>query len=452
MSTYSRITNAASIAAAAGRAALDAAVATWAKRSATAERDLTIPAPWQERDPAILGNRLTPTALASIIRARNEGAFQQWTDLGTEFLSGKNPHLVAQLGVRKTSVSETRFEVRAGKGSNGRGARRAATDFAELIERMKARQEWDATLGQIVSAEWWGRSLHEVLWSDDEAGFMAPERVAWVHPRRLSYACPINDPDPWTIRLHDPDDPSSPFSGSYGVPISVWHPDKFILHETQPLGVHRTGEGLFAGVVWYLLMYEWSWRDLMALIELLGRPGVIGYFSAGGAKSATPQQGVVKFDGARSSTADEVTALSAVVRGVSGSLRAVLSDTTRVEPLKYDTASTPLQLEAIKHIEGLLSKAVNGTTGVTDIVSGSRASQEVAWMQSLTFWRYDVRRVCGWLGDLARRMVAANPGRYGVNCPSPVIWSPDVEKPEPKTDAQKKTDPAADAATQDAAA
>lgn len=131
-----------------------------------------------------------------------------------------------------------------------------------------------------------------------------------------------------------------------------------------------------------------------------------------------------------------------VVRSVSGSLRAVLSDTTRVEPLKYDTVSSPLQLEAIKHIEGLLSKAINGTTGVTDIVAGSRAAQEVAWMQSLTYWRADVRRVCGWLGDLARRMVAANPGRYGVRCPAPVVWSPDTERAEPTTDAQKSGDPA----------
>lgn len=451
MNPISRITNAATFAAAAGRAALDAAVSTWAKRTAAAERDVTIPAPWQERDPHILGNRLTPTTLAGIIRDRNDGNFQAWTDLGTEFLSGKNPHLLSQLGVRRTSVSETRFEVRAGKGSNGRGARRAADDFAALIDRWKARQEWEGLVGQITAAEWWGRSLHELLWSD-EAGLMAPEHAVWVHPRRLSYACAINDPDPWALRIHDPDDPQSPFSGLYGVPISNWHPDKFVLHETQPLGVHKTGEGLFAGVVWYLLMYEWSWRDLMALIELLGRPGVIGYFSAGGAKSASPTLGQSKFDGARNSSADEVTALNNVVRSVSGSLRAVLSDTTRVEPLKYDTAATPLQLEAIKHIEGLLSKAVNGTTGVTDIVAGSRASQEVAWMQSLTYWRYDVRRACGWFGDVARRMVAANPGRYGLNCPTPVVFSPDVEKPEAKTTSQKKTDPAAtDAATQDAA-
>lgn len=439
---FSRLTGAVAGVAAAGRAAYDAAVTTWAARSAAKEHDVTIPPPWQERDPAILGNRLTPTALAGMIRNRNAGAFQEWTDLGTEFLGGKNPHLVAQLGVRKASVSETRFEVRPGVGSNGQGARRAARDFAELVERWRARQEWDLVLGQVVGAEFWGRSLHELLWSD-EAGVMAPERVAWVHPRRLSYACPINDPDPWTIRIHDPDDFSSPFSGAYGVPISRWHRDKFILHETAPLGVQKTGEGLLAGVIWYLVMYEWSWRDLMALIELLGRPGVIGYYAAGGAKAAARGDSL-KHDGPRNATGDEVTALTGAVRSVSGSLRAVLSDTTRVEPLKFDTTATPLQLEAIKHIEGLISKIVNGTTGVTDIVAGSRASQEVAWMQSLTYWRYDVRRVCGWFGDLARRMVAANPGRYGLTCPPPVIWSPDTERPEPKTDAEKKADPAGD--------
>ena len=438
-SPFNRIASAASGVAAAGRAALDAAVSTWAARSAAKESAVTIPQPWQERDPAILGNRLTPAALAALIRDRNAGAFQAWTDLGTEFLSGKNPHLVAQLGVRKASVCETRFEVRPGKGSNGQGARRAARDFADLVERWKARQEWDQLIAQVVMAEWWGRSLHELLWSD-ESGVMAPERVVWVHPRRLSYACAFNDPEPWALRLHDPDDPTSPFSGAYGVPITRWHADKFILHETAPLGVQRTGEGLLAGIVWFLLMYEWSWRDLMALVELLGRPGVIGYFAAGGAKAAE-RGGVVKHDGPQNATADDVVALTAAVRSVSGSLRAVLSDRTRVEPLKFDAAATPLQLEAIRHIEASVSKAINGTTGVTDIVAGSRAAQEVAWMQSLTFWRYDVRRVCGWFGDLARRMVAANPARYGLGCPAPVVWSPDTERPESTTPADGATTP-----------
>lgn len=451
--TFSRITSTATAVAAAGRAAYDAASSTWARRTAANEKTITVPAPYQERDPAILGNRLTPQYMAALIRDRNAGNFQAWTDLGAEFLSGKNPHLVAQLGVRKTSVSETRFDVRPGKGSNAQGAKRAARDFLELMDRWRARQEFDALLQQVTAAEWWGRSLHEILWSD-EAGPMTPERLAWVHPRRLSYACALGDPEPWTIRLHDPDDPMSPFAGPYGVPITRWHPDKFILHETSPLGVQKTGEGLFAGCVWFLLMYEWSWRDLMALIELLGRPGVIGYYNAGGAKSADRGGSALKFDGARNANADEITNLTGAVRAVSGSLRAVLSDTTRVEPLKYDTASTPLQLEAIKHIEALVSKVVNGTTGVTDIVAGSRAAQEVAWMQSLTFWRYDVRRVCGFMGDLARRMVAANPSRYGLGCPAPVVFSPDTE-PKPVEPAAKpqadKTDPAGSAPADGAA-
>lgn len=413
------------------------------KRSASAEKGLTIPAPWQERDPAILGNRLTPAVLASIIRQRNEGFFQPWIDLGAEFLSGKNPHLVTQLGIRRASVAETRIEIRAGEGSNQRGARRAAEDFKALLKRWKARQEYELVLGQVVAAEWWGRSLHEIDWTDQNAGFMAPERALWVHPRRLSYACPLGDPEPWTIRLHDPDDPTSPFYGLYGVPISNWHPDKFVLHETAPLNVHKTGEGLLAGVIWFLLMYEWDWRDLMALIELLGRPGTIGYYNAGGAKSATRDAKQLRGDGVRDASPDEVNALVAAVRSAGGSLRAVLADTTRVEPLQHGQRATPLQLEAIKHIEQLISKIISGSTGVTDIVPGARASHEVAWMQSLTFWRYDVRRWCAWLMDIAARMVRANPGRYGVNCPPPEAWSPDLERPDPTTDAEKANDPAA---------
>lgn len=431
-------------------AGFSAAVSAWTKRPATA-RNLTIPAPWQERDPSILGNRLTPTVLAGIIRERNEGNFQRWIDLGAEFLGGKNPHLLTQLGVRRASVSETTFGVRPGKGSNAQGARRAAKDFDALLSRWKARQEWDSTLAQVTMAEWWGRSLHELLWSD-ESGIMCPERVAWVHPRRLSYACPIGDLEPWVIRIHDQDDPTSPFYGAYGVPITRYHPDQFILHETTPIGVHRTGEGLFSGGVWYLLMYEWSWRDLMALIELLGRPGVIGYYAAGGAKA---DGALKKYNGERNASPDEVDALVSVVRSVSGSLRAALADTTRVETLQHGQKATPLQLDAIQHIEALLSKLVNGTTGVTDIVAGSRAAQEVAWMQSLTYWRYDVRRACGWLSDLARRMVAANPGRYGLGCPTPEVFSPDIERPTADvkpTNAAGKTDKPSDAPAQDEAA
>jgi len=448
MNLFTRITGAV---AAGATALVDAAVASWAESRPTAAgavlsareggEEVAHPAPYQERDPHILGNRLTPARLAAIIARRNEGHFQDWIDLGAEFLSGKNPHLLTQLGVRRASVAETRLQVRPGKGTNRQGAGRAARDFEDLLERWKARQEFEPVLAQVTMAEWWGRSLHELLWTDAEAGFMAPEHALWIHPRRLSYACPLGDPEPWTIRLHDPDDWTSPFSGPYGKPITLWHPDKFVLHETVPLGVHKTGEGLFAGVIWYLVMYEWDWRDLMALVELLGRPAVIGYYNAGGAKA---DGSLAKTNGDHKASQEQIAALDRVVKQMSGSLRAALADTTRVEALQHGQRATPLQLEVAKHIEALISKALNGTTGVTDIVAGSRAAQQVAWQQSLTFWRYDVRRVCGWLRDVAGRMVRAHPRRYGLGCPVPEVFAPEIESaPSGTTGAE---DPAKEAA------
>ena len=129
----------------AGRAAYTAARNTLGWGAPDRQRDTritapaqTIPAPWQERDPAILGDRLTPTVMAAAIHDRNVGNFRVWTDVVAEIMT-KNPHLITQLGVRRASVSETRFLVRPGEGSNGRAARRAAADFEALVKRWHAR-------------------------------------------------------------------------------------------------------------------------------------------------------------------------------------------------------------------------------------------------------------------------------------------------------------------------
>lgn len=400
---------------------------------------LAVPPPYQERDPAILGNRLTPARLAATIQARNEGRFQEWIDLGGEFLQ-KNPHLLTQLLTRTGSVVETRFEVRPGKGSNQQAARRAAAECESLFARWQQRQAhgWNDFVVEVTRAEWWGRSLHEIVWLQDGA-LVSPEFLVGINPRRLSYYCPRGEPEPWTLRLHDPDDFESPFFGPVGTPLTRFHPDKFLLHQPRPLGVGLTGEGLFSGVVWHLLMYEWSWRDLMALIELLGRPAHVGYYAAGGAKDATRGAGT-KFDGERNASSEEITALRRAVSSVSSSLRAVLADTTRVEPLRYDNRATPLQREALEHLEALLSKAINGTTGVTDLVAGARAAHDTAFRQSLTFWRYDVRRVCACTNEIFARFLRANPDRFGATCPAPVLWSPDLEPVNPTAPAPTSGD------------
>lgn len=454
MSLFERITTAAS---AGATAAIDAAVDVWmAGRPGSAAtpaetapsqvpnelvRALTQPAPYQERDPAILGNRLTPGLLAALIFQRNSGWMQAWIDLGGEFLQ-KNPHLVSQLGIRRDSVVETRFEVRPGKGSNQQAARKAAKacEAMHTVWQRRPKQSWADLVAQITSAVWWQRSLHEVMWQRDGREILI-DHCAWVHPRRLSYAAPYGDPDPWALRLHDPDDPLSPFSGAYGTPITEFHPDKFLEHSASPLGLQPTCDGLFAGAVWYLLMYEWSWRDLMALIELLGRPAHIGYYNAQGAKAANPVPGTTKMDGPRIASDAEIEKLRRVVHGVSGSLRDVLADTTRVEPLRYDQRNSPLQREAIEHLERLISKLINGADSISDLRPGARAAQQVMYAQSFTFWRADVRRVITTVNSLFARYVAANPGMFPANTPAPELWSPDLEASRGQTTNPTDKDP-----------
>ncbi len=385
------------------------------------------PAPPTERDPAVLGNRLTPALLAALIAQRNQGWMQPWIDLGGEFLQ-KNPHLVSQLAIRRESVVETRFEVRVGRGPSSLAASKAAEACDAVLRAWQSRptHAWSDLVAHLTSAVWWQRSVHEVMWARDGRELRLDHLVA-VHPRRLSLAAPPGESDATALRLHDPDDPESPFSGPYGVPLSRFHADKFLVHTASPLGLQPTCDGLFAAAVWYLLMYEWSWRDLMALIELLGRPAHIGYYAAGGARAAHPTPGVAKPDGVRMATDAEVDKLRRVVMGISGSLRDVLADTTRVEPLRYDHDVTPLQRETLEHLERLLSKLVNGADSISDLRPGARAAQEVMYAQSFTFWRSDVRRVCAAVSWLFARYVAANPRLFPEGTPAPELWSPELD-------------------------
>lgn len=455
MSLFTRVTGAAR---AGATAALDAAARAWggldafAAPSSVSARSggqlvdvIAQPPPVTERDPAILGNRLTPAVMAAIIAQRNAGYTQAWIDLGGEFLQ-KNPHLVSQLAIRRESIVETEFVVRPGKGSNGRGAKKAAAACTELVERLQARTEasWSDLVAQLTAAVWWQRSCHEVLWVRD-GGEIVIDHLAPVHPRRLSYAAPYGDPAAHLLRIHDPDDPDSPFFGPWGTPIASFHPDKFLVHSTSPLGLQPSCDGLYAGAAWYLLMYEWCLRDLLALIELLGRPGHIGYYASGGAKAASAAasgQKVPQFDGERRlASADELAHLRRVVTGVSGSLREVLADTTRVEPLRYENRATPLQREAIEHLERLISKLINGADSISDLKAGARAAQQVMYAQSFTFWRSDVRRVCAVIRSLFARYLAANPDRFGVNCPVPELFSPDLLRSRGETTNPTEKDP-----------
>lgn len=383
--------------------------------SAARSEDVAIPAPWMDRDAGVLGNSVTPERLTQIITRRNEGYLRDWVDLA-DHARRTYPHLHTQLATRELSVVETEIEITAGEGGPAGRAAKARDACKDLLTTWE-RAGLETWVAEIVGAAYYPAGSHEITWMRD-GRLMVPARLSRVAERRLSYACDRYDPDPWALRIYDEGDPTSAFSGLYGEKLSRFHPDKFLVHEPRVAGQHRAAEGLFAVVCWFWLFGVWSWRDLMRFLETTGRQPVIGYYAAGGAKA---DGALIKTNGDRAASAQEIAAARAAVHSMSSALRAVLPDTVRLEALRFDTPTTPTQILTQNQVDTLISKAINGTSGVADIVAGSRASQEVAERATMTYWRADCRRVARVLTEVFRRFVRANPDFFGAGTASPVV-------------------------------
>ena len=381
--------------------------------------------PWVGRDATQFGANLTPALLQSLILERNSGHLTRWIDLCDE-MREKDPHLQSQLSLREESVVETEFEITPGLGSNQRAAMRAADAARELFSYWQQRsgptgeassaEQWVA---EWTSAKYYGRFAHELLWtkSDGELVLLGAERI---DPRRLSYACDRNDPRPWALRLHDQYAADSEYAGHYGVPIADLPPEKILACIPRVRGSQPVREGMASTLIWYLLFKVWSVRDVMALAEMIGRPPVAGYYLAGGAKADGERQ---RLNGAQAmATTEDIAALRKAVGAVSGSLRAVLPDTTRLETLDVkQNAGEPVQLQIAKLVDAYTSKVVTGVANLSDLQPGARAAVEAQERTTYTFWRSDVRNAARMFQRMLALYIRSNPQRFGEDCPLPIV-------------------------------
>lgn len=383
-------------------------------------RKVAVPGPYWDRDPAMLGNTLTPQRLTRILGERNEGYLQGWADLADECIE-HDPHLFSQLEIRAQSVVETEFGVQPGEGSNQKAAKRAAQFCTELVAHWQTREgegggleDW---LHEWVWGKFYGRSLHEQLWERD-GGVVLVEGLAHIDQRRLSLACDADDPDPWALRIWDADGvDQTPFSGIYGRKASEFGPDKFLAFEPSIRGSQKTREGLFSVVVWYDLFRTCSWRELMALQEMVSRPPVIAYYAAGGAKA---DGAVAQFNGQRQASKEERDAARKAIYAPTGALRALLPDTVRLDALRYSLPTTdPVPILTSRECEALISKAINGVANLSDLKAAARAAVESQERTSFTFWRADCRSIERLVGRIFGRIIRANPQRFGEGCPVP---------------------------------
>lgn len=405
MSLYSRLTTVAIGALEYAAARLRASPRDGQAADGGRGEDLAVPGPWTDRESDVLES-ITPEVLAQILRRRDEGDLEAWADLANK-ARRTYPHLHSQLLLREMGPQETEFEVVAGKGSSKVRAEYARDACEELFQEWQERG-WSRWTADIVGAKNFPASMQEVTW-ERFGGVVAPVNLTRLAERRLSYACDRFDPDPWALRLWDQNDPSSDFGALYGVKVNALHPDKFIVHEPRVVGGHQASEGHFAVTCWYWLFGVYSWKHLMALLETCGRPPVIGTYAAGGAQA---DGALKKSNGDRMATAEDIAIGRRAIAAMSGSLRAMIPDTVRLEALKFEIPPNPAQILTSDKVDALISKAINLTTGVTDIVAGARASHESADKRAMTPYRVDCRDV-GRVGtELFARFVRANPDRF----------------------------------------
>lgn len=384
---------------------------------------LTAPAPWTDRDVQVLGSAATPETITRIITNRNRGELRDWADLA-DAARRSFPVLHAELATREQSVQETDFDVVPGTGSNQRAARRAADACKALLTHWRAREDqadeygsWERWVAQWTAAAYYPLAADEVVWMRDGA-LVVPESCARIAERRLSLASDVYDPNPWAPRLLDDAQANSPFfRPPYGVRIDELHRDKIVLHRRRVVGGHQASEGLFAVLVWFWFFNTASWRDLMRLQEMLGVPPVVGYYAAGGAKEDGSSK---KMNGDRKATKQELDLARSTLQMMTGALRALLPDTITLETLKYDLPTSPVQLATSERIEKMVARVVNGTDGVSSIVPGSRAAQQVAAEQAMTPYRADCRYAARVATLLFARYVRANPDTFGASCPLPL--------------------------------
>lgn len=383
-------------------------------------RDVTHPGPYWDRDPAMLGNALTPQRLTSILADRNQGYLQAWADLADEMVE-HDPHLFSQLALRAQSVVETEFTVVPGEGTSKQKAKVAADACRELYTHWASREGEGGCLEdwqhEWVWGKFYGRSGHEILWTRD-GGAIAPEGLSLIGTRRLSLACDPADPDPWALRLWDADGiDQTRFSGQWGTKLSDLGADKVLAFEPRVRGAQKTREGLFAVIVWFELFRVWSWRELMALAEMVSRPPVIAYYAAGGARADGDTR---KMNGERYASPDEKAAAQRVVLAKTGALRALLPDTVRLEALRYSLPTTdPVPILTSRECEALVSKTIHGVANLSDLKAGARAAVEAQERTTYTFWRADCRSTTRLVTGLFARYVRANPQRFGEGCPVP---------------------------------
>jgi phage gp29-like protein len=379
-------------------------------------------APWPniDRYPTVLGTNLTLTYVSSVFRLAQTGYRREYVDVLDELVE-RDAHAFAVLSQRIVGVAGARFRFEPAKCDEPEieAAKTICDDVQRAIYALPERRQ---SFAALLWGIYYGVSAAEIQWSV-EGGRWTPERLHWVHSRRLAYP----DPRSWGVRIWDlgmvqnwstiGDDPTSKL---FGLAPSDF-PGKFIIHAPQLRGDYPTRDGLGREIAYWMAIKLMAARGFAAFVERFGKPWPLGYYRT------------TDEEHPRAATDDDKKIMDAALQGIgAGSLgSAVLPDSVKVTLDGPTSGALPAilpQAQLVTLCNAEISKAVLGQSDTVEAAAnGSRAATETRKAGTLELYRYDAGCLCDTLKrDLVWWFVHLNyPGQEHL-CPTPIL---DVEPP-----------------------
>jgi phage gp29-like protein len=304
-----------------------------------------------------VGSSLTPQYISGVLRRADDGQMDTLADMLDE-VRETDPHLHAVLFKREAQVAGAPWEIRPARRARAGKRRDKIVDFCtDVLENLPG---FGQTCAHLQSAVYHGRAGAENIWRRDGAR-MIIERIDPVHPRRLSYAA-LN----WKLHLWDASG-GTRFSNFPGVPIDEFPKGKFVVHTPRIRGGYPTREGLGRVLVWYSVFKRWTQRDWMALAEMAGRPGRVGYYGTG---SVDPAKGGMP----EASPQDQQLLEDALVMW-SSSVAVKLPDTVRLDFQSAVSGLHDMHKVLAEHCNSEISKGALGETLTTE--AGSKGARSL---------------------------------------------------------------------------
>lgn len=334
-----------------------------------------------------MADGLTPSKLASIFKAANEGDDFDLLTLAEE-MEEREPHYGSVLSTRKLAVEALPITVEEASEDT------KDLEIAEEIEKLTKTPQFEVAISDLLDGLGKGRSTIEIIWAKGEK--FTPD-FKWRDPRFFK---PSKD-DPNTLVVKDDDNED-------GIPIP---PFKFITHVPKLKTGKLSRSGLARLVAVSYMCKSFGLSDWMAFLELFGLPIRVGRYGSG-------------------TTEDDKKILKSAVASIGSDAAAIIPDSMRIEFIERASSANGDQVfsRLAEWLDKQISKAVLGQTATTEGTAGKLGSDDAQENVRIDLIRADAKQLSRTLNSqLVKPYVDLNYGVPENGYPKIVLFVKDPE-------------------------